>query len=73
MSYYTMYYGRLESKPFIILTIYISLERSDSQDSIFGGLFVIGVISTEKFRLKYASIKFNGVWMHPVAVCGMTH
>ncbi len=44
MSYYTMHYGRLESKLFIILTIYISLERSDSQDSISGGLFVIGVI-----------------------------
>ncbi len=30
-----MYYGLLESKLFIILTKYISLERSESQDSIF--------------------------------------
>ncbi len=50
MSYYTMYYGLLESILFIILTEYISSERSDSQDSISGGLFVIGVILTEKFR-----------------------
>ncbi len=50
MSYYTMHYGLLESKLFIILTKYISPEWSDSQDSIFGGLFVIGVILTETFR-----------------------
>ncbi len=31
-----MYYGLLESKLFIILTKYISLERSESRDSIFG-------------------------------------
>ncbi len=37
VSYYTMYYGLLESKLFIILTKYISSERSESQDSIFGG------------------------------------
>ncbi len=49
VSYYTLYY-LLESKRFIILTKYISSERSDSQNSIFGGLFVIGVILTEKFR-----------------------
>ncbi len=47
VSYYTMYYGLLESKLFIILTKYISSERSDSQESIFGGLYVI---LTEKFR-----------------------
>ncbi len=35
MSYYTMHYGLSESKLFIILTKYISLERSESQDSIF--------------------------------------
>ncbi len=39
-----------KKKLFILLTKYISSERSDSQDSIFGGLFVIGVILTEKFR-----------------------
>ncbi len=39
VSYYKMYYGLLESKLFIILTKYISLERSESQDSIFGWLF----------------------------------
>ncbi len=68
VSYYTMHYGLLESKLYIILTKYISPERSDSQDSIFGGLFVIGVILTEKFRhlwQKNASKKFNGVWMAP--------
>ncbi len=35
VSYYKMYYGLLESKLFIILTKCISLERSESQDSIF--------------------------------------
>ncbi len=49
VSYYKMYYGLLESKLFIILTKYISLERSASQDSIFGGYFVIDVILREKF------------------------
>ncbi len=48
VSYYKMYYGLLESKLFIILTKYISLERSESQDSIFGGYFVIDVILREK-------------------------
>ncbi len=43
-----MYYGLLESKLFIILMKYISLERSESQDSIFGGYFVIDVILREK-------------------------
>ncbi len=38
VSYYKRYYGLLESKLFIILTKYISLERSESQDSIFGNL-----------------------------------
>ncbi len=42
------YYSLLESKLFIILTKYISLERSESQDSIFGGYFVIDVILREK-------------------------
>ncbi len=68
VSYYTMYYGLLESQLFIILTKYISSERSDSQDSICGGLFVIGVILTEKFRhlwLKNALKKLNGIWMAP--------
>ncbi len=36
------------NKTFIILTKYISLERSESQDSIFGGYFVIDVILREK-------------------------
>ncbi len=67
MSYYTIYYALLESKLFIILTKYILSERSDSRDSIFGGLFVIGVILT-----KYLSKKLNVVWRHPVAVYGMT-
>ncbi len=48
VSYYKMYYGLLESKLFIILTKYISLEKSESQDSIFGGYFVIDVILREK-------------------------
>ncbi len=43
-----MYYGLIESQLFIILTKYISLERSESQDSIFGGHFVIRVIVGEK-------------------------
>ncbi len=43
-----MYYGLLESKLFIILTNYISLESSESQDAIFGGYFVIEVILREK-------------------------
>ncbi len=42
------YYSLLESKLFIILTKYISLERSESQDSIFGGYCVIDVILREK-------------------------
>ncbi len=45
---FQMYYGLIESKLFIILTKYILLERSESQDSIFGGYFVIGVILREK-------------------------
>ncbi len=32
---FQMYYGLIESQLFIILTKYISLERSESQDSIF--------------------------------------
>ncbi len=48
VSYYKMYYGLLETKLFRILTKYISLERSESQDSIFGGYFVIDVILREK-------------------------
>ncbi len=48
VSYHKMYYGLLESKLFIILMKYISLERSESQDSIFGGYFVIDVILREK-------------------------
>ncbi len=42
-----MYYGLLESKRVIISTKYISLERSESQDSIFGD-FVMEVILREK-------------------------
>ncbi len=42
------YYSLLESKLVIILTKYISLERSESQDSIFVGYFVIDVILREK-------------------------
>ncbi len=45
---FQMYYGLIESQLFIILTKYISLERSESQDSIFGGNFVIRVIVGEK-------------------------
>ncbi len=70
VSYYKMYYGLLESKLFIILTKYISLERSESQDSIFGGYFVIDVILREKLIDLWQ--KCNGVWMHPVAVFGIT-
>ncbi len=43
-----MYYGLLESKRLIILTEYISLERSESQDSICGGDVVIDVILRAK-------------------------
>ncbi len=45
---FQIYYGLIESKLFIILTKYMSSERSESQDSIFGGYFVIGVIMREK-------------------------
>ncbi len=45
---FQMYYGLIESQLFIILTKYISFERSESQDSIFGGHFVIRVIVGEK-------------------------
>ncbi len=45
---FQMYYGFIESKHLIILTKYISSERSESQDSIFGGHFVIRVIVGEK-------------------------
>ncbi len=48
VSYYKMYYGLLESKLFIILTKYILLERSEYQNFIFGGYFVIDVILREK-------------------------
>ncbi len=48
VSYYKIYYGLLETNLFRILTKYISLERSESQDSIFGGYFVIDVILREK-------------------------
>ncbi len=33
---FQMYYGLIESKRFIILTKYISSERSESQEAIFG-------------------------------------
>ncbi len=45
---FQMYHGLIESQLFVILTKYISLERSESQDSIFGGHFVIRVIAGEK-------------------------
>ncbi len=78
VSYYKMYYGLLESKRFIILTKYISLERSESQDSIFGSYFVIDVIVREKLidlwqkcikNKKQNSMEFD---CHPVAVFGIT-
>ncbi len=50
MSNYKKYYSLLESECFIILTKYISLERSESQDSIFGDTSLIEVILTEKCR-----------------------
>ncbi len=40
---FQMYYGLIELKLFIILNKYISSERSESQDSIYGIYFVIGV------------------------------
>ncbi len=53
----------LESKLFIILTKYISLERSESQDCIFGGYFVIDVILREKLiDLWQKCIKKTGTW-----------
>ncbi len=69
VSYYKMHYGLLESKRFIILTKYISLERSESQDSICRGYFVIGVILREKLIDLWQKMEFG--W-HPVAVCGIT-
>ncbi len=75
MSYYTMYYGLLESKLFIILTKYISSESSDSRDSIFGGLFVIGKRNLDICDRKMHQKIFNGDWMAPIgclAVCGIT-
>ncbi len=48
VSDYKMYYGLLESKLFIILRKYISLERSESQDSYFF-FFLIDVMFREKF------------------------
>ncbi len=45
---FQMYHGLIESQLFIILTKYISLERSESQDSIFGGHFVLRIIAGEK-------------------------
>ncbi len=56
-----------ESKLFIILTKYISPERSDSQNAIFGGLFVIRVIfrNLDICDRKMHQTKLNGVWMAP--------
>ncbi len=45
---FRMYYGLIEAQLLIILTKYISLERSESQDSIFGGHFVISIIVGDK-------------------------
>ncbi len=45
---FQMYYGPIESKLLIILTKHISSERSESQYSIFGGYFVIGVTLRER-------------------------
>ncbi len=45
---FQIYHGLIELQLFMILTKYISLERSESQDSIFGGHFVIRVIVGEK-------------------------
>ncbi len=59
----------LESKLFIILTKYISLERSESQDCIFGGYFVIDVILREKLIDLWQKCIKNPA---PVAVCGIT-
>ncbi len=41
VSDYKMYYGLLDSIFFIILTKYISLERSESQDSNFFFFFFL--------------------------------
>ncbi len=66
-----MYYGLLESKLFIILTKRISLERSESQDSIFGYRCNIER-EIDRFVTEMHLNKFDGVWMHPVAVFGIT-
>ncbi len=71
-----MYYGLLESKLFIILMKYISLERSESHDSIFGWLFcyrcnIEREIDRFVTELHKKIIQWEFQW-HPVAVFGIT-
>ncbi len=58
---FQIYYGLIELKLFIILTKYISLERSESQDSIFGGYFVIVASTVAKgWNISGKFPKFTG-------------
>ncbi len=71
VSDYKMYYGLLESKLFIILIKYISLERSESQDSNFFFFFFDRQCLERNVYIcdrKNASKEFG--W-HPVAICGI--
>ncbi len=55
-----MYYGLIESQLFIILTKYISLERSESQDSVFCDKSNSGR-EIDTFVTEKCIKKFNGV------------
>ncbi len=57
---FQMYYGLIESQLFIILTKYISLERSESQDSIYGGKSNSGR-EIDTFVTEKGITKLNGV------------
>ena len=72
VSYYKMHFGLLESKLFIILATNISLERSESRDSIFGGYFEYWSKIDSKSREKFIKQNSKEFWWLPVAVCGMT-
>ncbi len=55
-----MYYGLIESQLFIILTKYISLERYESQDSVFCDKSNSGR-EIDTFVTEKCIKKFNGV------------
>ncbi len=66
---FQMFYGLIESQLFIILTKYISLERSESQDSIFGGKSNSGR-EIDTFVTEKGIKKLNGVRMAPGGCLG---